>query len=374
VEGRFIMGSAFVHRLAFGLLLVGLGLVLLLNQQGMIRVDIGELLSNYWPLILIYYFGVRLIFRTRSSSAGSMIWSLIGLFFGFYFLALNMDWIDIGFGDLITYAIPVALIVIGLSMIFKPKREHAPGHGGRHGNPSGAGGKMGAGGPAGSAGPDVSARPFGAGGPGDPFGPEGPGEPAGPIGPAGPGLSGGFADSRTHREAGPSPFTPPPHDPALGFDSGASARYSPGAESGWTGHSAAFGGKKPHRPPLQRSSLFGDHHIGGEPWTLEPINVNSLVGDTVIDLTTATIPAGETRINISTLIGDVIVWLPDDPGVDVSVVSSLFFGSAQVLERSESGLLKTLEIKTPDYGAGLSQLRIHVSVLIGDLTIRRRSI
>lgn len=340
MEGRFIMGSAFVHRLALGLLLVGLGVVLLLNQQGMIRMDIGELLSNYWPLILIYYFGVRLMFRTRSSSAGSMIWSLIGMFFGFYFLALNMDWIDIGFGELITYAIPVALIVIGLSMIFKPRRDHAPGHAGSsaRGGETGAGGHEGAGGPAGS---------------------------------GGPGLSGRSADSRTHPGAGPSPFTPPPHDAAHGFDTGASAPYSAAAESGWT--RPAYAGKKTHLPSLQRSSLFGDHHIGGEPWTLEPINVNSLVGNTVIDLTTATIPAGETRINISTLFGDVIVWLPDDPGVDVSVVSSLFFGSAQVLERSESGLLKTLEIKTPDYGAGLSQLRIHVSVLVGDLQIRRRN-
>jgi len=343
------MGFAFVHRLMFGLLLVGLGVVLLLNMAGAIRVDVGELLSDYWPLVLIYYFGVRLVFRYRTSSVGSMIWNLAGLFFGFYFLSLNMDWIDIGFGDLFTYAVPVALIVIGLSMILLPKRGRAPSAG-----------------PAGSAG----------------F--------AGTVGEHGP------ARPHVRREHPPGPFVPP-HDPgygqgiaagpAAGAAAGAAQGTFPGADgrpsfasgsrAGRTGQ-ASFGAARasdaadsPHRPRLQRSSLFGDHYIGGEHWKLEPIGVSTFVGDTYIDLTGAEIPSGDTRINVSTLIGDVSIRLPDDPEVDVAVVASLFFGGAAVLERTEGGLLKSLEIRTPDYGAGRSQLRIHVSVLIGDVEIKR---
>ena len=101
-----------------------------------------------------------------------------------------------------------------------------------------------------------------------------------------------------------------------------------------------------HDPKAQnRSGFIGDIYIGHDYWELKPMNISHFIGDTVLDLTKAQIPAGETKINISSFIGDVKVFLPNDYEVGIHVVSSAFIGDVAVLDQKEGGIFQEYEYR-----------------------------
>lgn len=121
----------------------------------------------------------------------------------------------------------------------------------------------------------------------------------------------------------------------------------------------------------QQHSWFNDVHLGQTAWELKPTNISHFVGDTVIDMTKAYIPIGETKINISSFIGDVKIFVPNDPELELLVVSSSFLGDSTVLDKHEGGMFRSFETRTPGYDDGLKKVRIHVSSFIGDLRVQR---
>jgi len=99
------------------------------------------------------------------------------------------------------------------------------------------------------------------------------------------------------------------------------------------------------------------------------MNISLFIGDTVLDLTKAQIPYGETRINISSFIGDVKVFVPNDRDLGLSVISSSFIGDTKVYERHEGGFFKHVKFETPYYHEADKRIRLNVSSFIGDVRI-----
>jgi lia operon protein LiaF len=122
---------------------------------------------------------------------------------------------------------------------------------------------------------------------------------------------------------------------------------------------------------VNRSSFIGDIHYGHEDWDLTPMNVSLFIGDTVIDLTKASIPDGETTIYVSSFIGDCKIFIPNDMQLEVSVTASAFISDMKVLDRYESGLFKNLQAQTRDYVDADKKIRIMVSTFIGDVIVKR---
>ncbi|MCK9911716.1 cell wall-active antibiotics response protein LiaF, partial [Microbacteriaceae bacterium K1510] len=89
--------------------------------------------------------------------------------------------------------------------------------------------------------------------------------------------------------------------------------------------------------------FIGDIHLGHDYWDLVPLNISHFIGDTVIDLTRANIAPGETRITVSSFIGDVKVFLPTDSDIGIQVVSSAFIGDSKVLGRKEGGMFRHMD-------------------------------
>ncbi|MEQ4481791.1 cell wall-active antibiotics response protein LiaF [Cohnella silvisoli] len=79
-------------------------------------------------------------------------------------------------------------------------------------------------------------------------------------------------------------------------------------------------------------------YLGKDEWNLITLNISHLIGDTVIDLTKAWIPTGETTIYISQWIGDVKVYVPNDLGLEVKVIAHTFYGTNQAFERTNRGI------------------------------------
>ncbi|MFK7693589.1 cell wall-active antibiotics response protein LiaF [Paenibacillus sp. HJGM_3] len=371
-----IWGKVFV-----GLLLIGAGVVFLLNQLGIVAVDIGYVFSNYWPVILIVFGlkGILIQRRLEYGWGGSYLWNLIIVVVGLVFLNNNLRWFDqIGFGDIFKFLVPVILIALGMNMLFRPRnrkssREPIQPPSPPPSSPSNWDPPM-----------ESPFKPYSSYDP--PAPPEPPSTPEqGPEAPPPPG-------------AGPAK---PPLDP---FTPRPSGNASPSGNHGkpeavhewkhwkeqfkkdWKSHRDEFREDREFRRRMHghrssdsghdgevvhRSNFIGDLHMGQDYWELRSMNISHFIGDTELDLTRAVIPYGETKINISAFIGDVKVYVPNDVQLEVSVTASSFLGDINVFERREGGMFRSMQSASPGYKDAEKRVRIIVSMFIGDVRVKR---
>ena len=102
-KGRFIAAA----------ILIGLGVLFLLSNLGILH--IGDILSDYWPLIFVGI-GISQLTTERKPDYGGAFF-FIGI--GVLFLAWNLDFIG---GNIIDYW-PVILILLGIRILTASKRE-----------------------------------------------------------------------------------------------------------------------------------------------------------------------------------------------------------------------------------------------------------
>ncbi len=96
----------------------------------------------------------------------------------------------------------------------------------------------------------------------------------------------------------------------------------------------------------------------------------SVFGTTRIDLVTAQLEPGETRINLISVFGTTQVSVPDDVAVRVTGVS--IFGGVKVRGRELSnGMFGTDEYETPGYAQATRRLHIDASSIFSVIQIKR---
>lgn len=102
-------------RVTWGIILILAGIVLLLDRMNFL--DFGDLISIYWPSVLILMGLVGLLSRDSSK-----ISNLVVLAIGVFFQLRNLGYINISIWQVLW---PSILIIIGLSIIFdKGTRKH----------------------------------------------------------------------------------------------------------------------------------------------------------------------------------------------------------------------------------------------------------
>ncbi|MFW5790353.1 MAG: LiaF transmembrane domain-containing protein [Bacillota bacterium] len=94
----------------FGMILILLGGFIILNNAGVVDIGFGEIISTYWPLILIFA-GIYNLLTNPAGRLGGLIVLLIGLFFQMN----NLDYIVAS--EYISFW-PVIFILIGVSLLF----------------------------------------------------------------------------------------------------------------------------------------------------------------------------------------------------------------------------------------------------------------
>jgi len=343
------MNGKFTDRLFIGLIIIGVGVVFLLNQLGY-DISIGYVFSNYWPVILIG-FGVSDLLKIPSKGS-SGFWGLLWIAFGVIFLGRNLDWFTWGIGDIFSTFWPVIIIIVGASMIFKPKRkrkEKPPGEDWEAYNSQ-------------SFDADVPPAP--------PLHPD----------PTRPPLfdndteqvntgkktaakdewqKANNAQNHQHQQKQHSQ-----HEERQGYHYNHSSSHHKKKEYvEWWNHG--------NSETQTRSGFIGDIHIGEDYWELKPLNISHFIGDTVLDLTKAHVEYGETRITISSFIGDVKVYVPNDYEIGVQVQSSAFIGDVKVLGRKEGGLFNNVNLQSPTYSETDKKIKLIVSTFIGDVKVTK---
>jgi len=329
------MDRSMLKRMFIGCTIIGVGLIFLLNQMGYLHYSIGDLISTFWPVILIVI-GVDGLLDQRR---GSRLQYLIPAGIGVLFLARNLGFTTLSLGDLIRYAIPVAVILVGVSMIFKPRGLSKP-----HQEDEWS---------------SYSNSEF-----------DSPIPPAPPLhpDPTKPGAQVPPAESYEN-------FRKPNGDTyAEGYN-----KKRNGSEGYHSKSSCKTKSGKHDRmelwdydPNVQtRSNFIGDIHMGQDYWELKPMNISHFIGDTVLDLTKAQIPYGETKIRISAFIGDVKVFLPNDYEIGIHVVSSAFIGDSTILDRKDSGIFRNADVESVAYEDCDKKISLIVSAFIGDIRVTK---
>lgn len=93
------------------------------------------------------------------------------------------------------------------------------------------------------------------------------------------------------------------------------------------------------------------------------------IGETRIDLTHATFPDGENRVEASQGIGELRVIVPSD--LAVRVRASAGMGEARLFAEEEAGIDPRLEFQSPNYATAPRKLNLTVRVGLGAVRVSR---
>ncbi|MCM3629218.1 cell wall-active antibiotics response protein LiaF [Paenibacillus glycanilyticus] len=371
------MNGSFLNRLFSGLVIISVGVFFLLKQLGMIDYDIsiGEIISNYWPVVLLWI-GLHGLLAGRQGH-GSGWWAGMMILLGFIFLGHNLEWFAWSFGDIVSYAWPIIIILVGINFLRRPRhRHHEPpqydDEWKSYNSYSDYKGDI-------PSAPPLHPDPTKAG--------EETADPAHSHNPS-PGETGAFKE----RTAGGEPEADLRREPyhhlrrhqnfkhELRHHIHEQKRHIRQHKQQVKEHIREHHQRSKHGsfeywnhdPSAQsRSGFIGDIHIGQDYWELKPLNISHFIGDTIVDLTKAQIPFGETKICISSFIGDVKVYVPNDFEVGVQVISSAFVGDVKILGQKEGGMFKSINIHSPYYEETDKKIKLVVSTFIGDVRVTK---
>jgi|GEM_PF-1232982 len=130
----------------------------------------------------------------------------------------------------------------------------------------------------------------------------------------------------------------------------------------------------------ERFHFVGEIRLGDRPWALENSSYSLGVGEVYMDLTTALLEEGVTYLNLSGWVGSVQIIVPEDLAIDVSadvnIGSVEIFGEEQEFSRHHknrrSGVSSNLLCyRSEDYDEALKKVRINASVNIGEVSVKR---
>ena len=124
------------------------------------------------------------------------------------------------------------------------------------------------------------------------------------------------------------------------------------------------------REPLFKNMMFGEQKTVEHTYEWNDVNIQTGVGDTVIDLSYTVLPKGETVIFIRNLIGNIQILVPYD--VEISVHHSVLVGSVHVLDFQGSRQFnQNIHVQTANYDKQEQKIHIFTSLIVGNLEVRR---
>lgn len=113
-------------RLFWGLLVITLGVIWLLNNLSVTQVPLGDLISLYWPVVLLYFglIGTLSAFSRASTNGqrrgilwGSVIINLVVVALGVIILGNNNGWFLIELSMLWKLFLPLVVMIAGLLLL-----------------------------------------------------------------------------------------------------------------------------------------------------------------------------------------------------------------------------------------------------------------
>ncbi|MFK9095442.1 cell wall-active antibiotics response protein LiaF [Bacillus salipaludis] len=126
---------------------------------------------------------------------------------------------------------------------------------------------------------------------------------------------------------------------------------------------------------IKSEPLFGNIFLGQQKtpvgvYEWKDVNIQTGVGDTIIDLSYTMLPKGETVIFIRNIIGNVQILVPYE--IDVSIHHSCVIGSTTIFDSHESKIFnQVFQLKTPGFDQSEQKVKIFTSLVVGNLEVSR---
>jgi predicted membrane protein len=114
--------------------------------------------------------------------------------------------------------------------------------------------------------------------------------------------------------------------------------------------------------------LLGDVRRRGE-WQVADEEIHLGVGDIKLDMASANIPIGETRIRAFGLVNSIILVVPQEVGVAVS--SMAFLTEAKIFGQKHSQFFSAFYLASEEYETAQRKVCLDLTYFVADITIKR---
>lgn len=104
-------------------------------------------------------------------------------------------------------------------------------------------------------------------------------------------------------------------------------------------------------------------------WVVEPMNRAVNIGSFFFDFSKATIPIGETPIELSGNVGDIKILVSDHVAVHITFKSNVL--SATIFDKKENGVRSEVEYISPGYAESDRRVRMNINYHVLDAKIKR---
>ncbi|MGM0923861.1 MAG: cell wall-active antibiotics response protein LiaF [Bacillota bacterium] len=125
-----------------------------------------------------------------------------------------------------------------------------------------------------------------------------------------------------------------------------------------------------YKKPLFGNNVFGQQTSAEEIYEWNDINIQSGIGDTIIDLSNTVLPKEECIIVIRNVIGNVKILLPYE--LDAAFQHSSWAGAVSIFEHREPKFFnQVVSYQTKGYEDAVQKVKVVTSSIVGDLEVKR---
>lgn len=118
---------------------------------------------------------------------------------------------------------------------------------------------------------------------------------------------------------------------------------------------------------LNESAVIGDISLRVTSKTFRGGSMKTVIGDIHLNLSEIDTTAGEKAIDISGVVGDVHVTLPNE--FVYRIRGNSIIGDISLVGEKTGGMFRHLNFRSENYSSGDKQLNINISLVIGDIHV-----
>jgi len=122
------------------------------------------------------------------------------------------------------------------------------------------------------------------------------------------------------------------------------------------------------KQPFITNKLFGNQKVIDHIYEWDDINIQTGIGDTVIDLSMTMLPLGESVVMVRGLVGNITLLVPYDVGYSIN--HTTLSGCIKIFEKEEKLLNQNIVCYSDNYHEATRKVKIITSVSLGDIEVK----
>ncbi|MGV3464252.1 MAG: cell wall-active antibiotics response protein LiaF [Heyndrickxia sp.] len=122
------------------------------------------------------------------------------------------------------------------------------------------------------------------------------------------------------------------------------------------------------KQPFITNKLFGSQKVVNHVYEWDDINIQTGIGDTVVDLSMTMLPLGESVVIVRGLMGNIQLLIPYDVGYSIN--HSTLTGSIRLFGKQEKLLNQNIICYSDNYNDATRKVKIITSISVGEIEVK----